>query len=76
MNNKQRKEIDKALGLLSQALSIIETLKDEEREKADNLTDALQATEKGQKIEEAASALENAHSSLEDVIGSLETVKE
>jgi hypothetical protein len=45
------------LALLSEAQEIIESIKDGEQEKFDNLSEGLQQTEKGQKFEETVSTL-------------------
>lgn len=76
MNKKRRTELGRAKDLLDQALSIIDTAKDEERESFDNLTEGLQQTERGQKAEAAADALDEAHSGLEEVISNIEGAME
>ena len=84
MNKSQRKEIDKIIleletlrEQMDDIKSRIETLKDEEQEKFDNLTEALQQNEKGQAIEAATNALETAFDAIDgfdfdDITSSLE----
>ncbi len=65
MNARRRKELKKAMELIEQAYSIIETVKEEEIEAYDNLPEGLQNTEQGQRMDEIAF-------DLEDIVGSLE----
>lgn len=74
MNKKRRKAIDEAIALLNtisgplaSALEIIETAAEEEREAYDNLSEGLQASEKGSAIDEAATALEDVKETLQSV---------
>ena len=50
----------------------IEMLKDEEEEGYNNLTEALQQTERGQAMQEAAQELDSAHSIISNVAYSVE----
>jgi exonuclease VII small subunit len=65
MNNQDRKELERAIEMISEAKSIIESIKDGEQEKFDNLSEGLQQSEKGQKFEENVSSLYEAISSLD-----------
>jgi F0F1-type ATP synthase membrane subunit b/b' len=47
--------------LFADATTMIEELRDEEQEKFDNLTEGLQASERGQNIEAAVQSLETAY---------------
>lgn len=76
MNDARRKEIEKALGLISEAKSILETARDEEQEYFDNMPENMQSGEKGEKASEAAGALEEAVNSIEEIESNLETAKE
>ncbi len=76
MNKAKRKELQKAIDLLNEALSIIENIKDEEQEAYDNLSENLQSSEMGQKMESAVSYMEDATSSIEDVISNIESAME
>lgn len=74
MNKQDRKQLEKAVELLKEAQEIIDTIKDGEQEKFDNLSEGLQATEKGQKFEEDVSTLEDANSNIDDVIEAVESL--
>jgi hypothetical protein len=45
MNKDRRTEINKAIGMLQEALSILETARDEEQEYYDNTPESLQGSE-------------------------------
>jgi hypothetical protein len=60
MNIRDRKKLQEAVALL-------EELAQDERNKFDNMTEGLQATEQGQKIEAAADALDEALGSLQEI---------
>lgn len=72
MNRRDRTELAKALALMNQAKEILETLKDAEREKYDNLSEGLQASSKGEAIGTAADALESAYDGLNNAVSELE----
>ena len=88
MNKQRRTDLAKAINLLQEieakwdeAKEIIEQAASEERDGFENLTDGLQASERGQRMDEAASALEEVHSDLDNVdlasmIGQIETASE
>lgn len=76
MNNDRRKEINKVVALLQEALSILEMARDEEGDTFNNMPENLQNSERGQKAEEAYGQLEDACSSLEDVISNCENAAE
>jgi hypothetical protein len=67
MNAARRKELRRALDLLSEAREIISMCGEEERAAFDNLSLGLQESELGQRLDEAANALEEAAGALEDV---------
>lgn len=65
MNNKRRKELEKAIHLLESAdqllklaAEIIEFERDAEQEAYDNMPESLQAGERGEAAQAAASALD------------------
>lgn len=66
MNNQRRKELRKAMELLSEARGIIESVRDEEQEAFDNLPEGIQCSSRGESMEEMISSMECAISSLED----------
>jgi hypothetical protein len=78
MNAEGRKAIQTIIDML-QGISLddtveqLDTLADEEQGKFDNLSEGLQAAERGQKLEAAASALSSAKSSLESAKGDIES---
>lgn len=71
MNSQNRKDLQKAVDLINEANSIIETIRDEEQEKFDNLSEGLQASERGQAFEENADNLDSVFSDLENAIDSI-----
>lgn len=68
MNAQNRRDLEKALELIEEGKSIIESIKDEEQEKFDNLSDGLQQSEKVERFEENVSNLESAITDLEGAI--------
>lgn len=76
MNKDRRKELEKALSLIEDAKGIVECVKDEEQDRFDNLTEGLQAAERGQKMEENCQTLEDAIGQLEEAIDNINTASE
>lgn len=72
--NKLSEEIKLLIGKLDDCKGELETIKDGEREKFDNLSEGLQQAERGQAIEQAADALEELFSTFEEALGNLETL--
>ena len=72
MNKNDRKELEKALKMLEDAQEIIDYVKDCEQEKFDNLTEGLQASENGAKLEENAQTLDDSLDYLRDCINTIE----
>ena len=68
MNNTDRNELQRAIDLIEQAKEIVEMVKNGEQEKFENLSDGLQQSERGQKLEESASILDDVFSSLDEAI--------
>ncbi len=73
MNKADRAQLEKASALLDEAKSIIEAVGEAEQEKFDNLTEGLQQTERGQRMEEIASELADLVSTLDDALSTLDT---
>lgn len=71
MNKYDRKELKRAIALLDKEHEIIESVKDIEQGKFDNLPEGLQQSEKGQKFEETVSTLEDALNSIEEATASI-----
>lgn len=74
MNANQRKRISAILETLAPIFDEIEEMANEERDKFDNMTEGLQATEKGQAIQEAAENLDQAAQSVTEAIDALSNV--
>lgn len=72
MNKADRAELQKAINLIEEAKAIVESIGEQEQEKFDNLTEGLQASERGQKFEESASTLADIVSNLDDAISSID----
>lgn len=68
MNNPTRKTIAKLLEQLADIRDTVDELQSEEQDKYDNLSEGIQASERGEAIQEAADNLESAVSSLEEAI--------
>lgn len=60
MNNQQRKRIQLLLNQLADIRAEIETIRDEEQGKYDNMPESFQQGEKGQRLEDIVSDLDNA----------------
>jgi len=76
MNKENRKELEKAISLIEDAKQIIESIKDDEQDKFDNLPEGLQQSERGEKFEENVSVLDDALSQLEEAIDNISTATE
>lgn len=74
MNKARRKQLERALGALSDARSLIEEMKDEEQEAFDNMPESIQTSDRGETMEEIIYKLEDIVSSLEDAEGTLEEI--
>ena len=71
MNAQRRKEIAKAIALIEDAIAILDSVAEEEREAYDNLPESLQYSERGERMEECAEAIEYASSELSEQIDNL-----
>ena len=71
MNNKRRKQIDKAIEMLTETSNFIETIKSDEEEYMDNMPENLQGSSRYSDAEEACSCLEEAISDIESAIDNL-----
>lgn len=76
MNNARRKEINRVVGTLQEALAELESLRDEEQDYFDNMPENLQGSERGSAAEQAASNLSEACSGIEEAISSAESSME
>lgn len=71
MNAKDRQEASAILSELEGLQSRLETLADAEQEKFDNMSEGLQASERGQAIELSASNLADAVTAIGEAIDNL-----
>jgi hypothetical protein len=71
MNAAGRATLEKAVRAIEDAKETIEELALDERGKFDNMSEGLQQTESGQKLEGNADALDEAVSALDDVLSNL-----
>lgn len=72
MNKNDRAQLAQAVELLEKAKEIISSIKDKEQNSYDNLSEGLQASERGQKFEENASNLDEIESNITDGISMIE----
>lgn len=71
MNAKDRKTANEHISTLEGMHAALEELAGNEREKFDNMSEGLQASERGQAIEAAADELENAVNAIQEAIDAL-----
>lgn len=71
MNKSQRKELGKVVDDLTSISSTLESIKDEEEIKKDNLPESLQFSAKADEFEQCVDTLSEAIDSIEDAIGTL-----
>ena len=76
MNKARRKELNRAVELLEEAQSIIESCRDEEQEYMDNMPENLQESEKYYAAEEAVNNMDEAYDKIDEVINSVESAME
>lgn len=72
MNAQTRKRLSELLSTLEGVKDELDTLAADEREKFDNLNEGLQASDRGQALEQAAEELEQAAEGVQDAIGAIE----
>lgn len=75
MNKEGRATIAKARALIEEAHGLIDGMGEDEQEKFDNLTEGLQAGERGQQFEANASALNEAFEALNTAMEQLDEVQ-
>ena len=71
MNNKRRKQIDKAINMLTTASNFIESIRSDEEEYMDNMPENLQGSRRYSDAEDACNCLEDAISDIESAIDNL-----
>lgn len=74
MNQAQRKLIADIAERLEAIKSEVETLRDEEQDKFDNMPDSLQGSEKGERFQAHIDSLASAFDSLEEAANSLQEI--
>lgn len=74
MNKDQRKQLNDVVTALSDLRDQLDAIASDERDKYDNLTEGLQATERGQALSDAADTLEGVVSTLDDAISELDSL--
>lgn len=67
MNNKRRKSLLIAINLLEQALSVINSVKDEENDSLENIPESLQYGEAYDIMEQNVDKLEDISSAIEEI---------
>ncbi len=74
MNKQRRKQLGEAYDLVSRAIDILNSVKDDEQEAHDNLPESIQYGEKGEEMEgyiemmdESIGYLEDANSVIEQI---------
>ena len=72
MNKERRKEIERAVALLQEAMEIVQMVGADEREAYENLSESLQGGERGEAMDAAATAAEEAESFIDEAISQLE----
>lgn len=75
MNAEDRKTLDKAYALLDQAKALVEEVSTAEQEKYDNMTEGLQATERGQRMDEVATLLAQTVETIDEVMNEIDEAK-
>lgn len=75
MNNNRRKEIKQIINYLHEAISKIESVKDDEEEYMENIPENMQGGDRYSMAEEACEHLEDAISDIECAIESLDDAR-
>lgn len=76
MNAQRRKEIAAVLNELADLRSRIETVQSEEQDAFDNMPEGLQHSERGEKAEQACSALDDAITAFDEIESALNEAAE
>lgn len=76
MNNERRKRLAEAQALLADAAQIISEVQADEQDAFDNLPEGLQASERGERMEEIANALEEATNEIDNIVETLNDCSE
>ena len=76
MNDNRKKEINRVIEQLDELRSEIERIAEEEGDDYDNLPEAIQYSERGERMTEVVRALEDQAFALEDIINELTDTKD
>ena len=71
MNNERRKQVGKIVAKLHEALSMLETVAEAEREAFDNMPESFQNSERGEAASTAADTLDEARDNVQSTIDEL-----
>lgn len=74
MNAKRRKELEKALTLLGDALDIINQVREDEEDAYENMPEGLQESERGEQMSDNVYELEMAANDIENVADSINEI--
>jgi hypothetical protein len=74
MNAQGRKEIAKYIASLEEIKNNLDSMREEEEDKFDNMPEGIQESERGEDMQEAIENLEEAVSNLEDTIDILNEI--
>ena len=66
MNKIRRKQIEKALGMLADARSILDECREDEQDAFDNMPESIQDSDRGEQMNDYIYTLEDVVSSLEE----------
>ena len=74
MNKERRKAIAKARDMVAEALSLIETARDDEQDAFDGMPENLQDSERGEALEENVQSLSDVVEALEVAFDEVEDI--
>lgn len=72
MNNERRKQISKAVDLMTEAAQILTACAEEEQKYFDNMPESFQSGEKGTAAEDAVMNLESASDTVQNSVDEIE----
>lgn len=74
MNKARRKELSKAVEMLRDVYSIIESCKDDEEEAYDNLPESFQDGERGDEMQEYIDIMDEALDQIDEAANAIEEI--
>lgn len=75
MNKRRRERLSEAHSLLGRAVSIVDRAKNDEEDSLGNLPENLQASERGESMEEAIDELQSAIDSINDAMDHIDCAR-